>query len=255
MRVPTTCCYHFVVVLLLNVFTSRFTFAWWMPFQSIRVSRTALDATQQRRPWEFGRFLQQSSRFVNLPLNRPKSRSFQPGDVVFPSTEFGWAPLDDVVMGGASSSSVVTSGTNTVVWTGTVTDANNGGFVGMRTTPTLQYDLSSCQGLAWKVRLLQSPTKQGKCRFKVGVRDTSEFNGIIWNASFDALPNRVTTIAMPWKKLIPTLFAQTRREREFRPESVSSLQLVLSKFEYDGDLNPNFAVGDMKLELLEVKAY
>jgi outer membrane protein assembly factor BamB len=39
-----------------------------------------------------------------------------------------FAPLDDVVMGGASYSTI---DNNTGIWCGYVTDANNGGFVGI----------------------------------------------------------------------------------------------------------------------------
>ena len=45
---------------------------------------------------------------------------------------FRFSPLDDVVMGGASSSTI---DNNTGIWKGTVTDANNGGFVGVRSVP------------------------------------------------------------------------------------------------------------------------
>ncbi len=142
----------------------------------------------QKRPWEFLRFVPQSSKFVTLSNLNPfgggkASTAVKPGDVVWqPSSKsittlpFTFAPLDDVVMGGASNSNFDTT---TGTWRGTVTDANNGGFIGIRSTPpSLQLDLSQCQGLEWKIQFRSKSGSRGgkRLRFKVIVRDSTEFN-------------------------------------------------------------------------------
>jgi hypothetical protein len=43
---------------------------------------------------------------------------------------FQWGPLDDVVMGGASKSSINEGNKWDGIWRGLVTTANNGGFAG-----------------------------------------------------------------------------------------------------------------------------
>lgn len=67
----------------------------------------------RRQPWEPFRFVRQSSKFINMnPLRRPSKRTVAPGDILWrpgndadsPPSSFQLAPLDDVVMGGVSSS-------------------------------------------------------------------------------------------------------------------------------------------------------
>ena len=228
--------------------------------------------TPARQPWEFGRFVKQSSKFVTIPfLPGPSSKStvIAPGTILWQpsssssSSSFSFGPLDDVVMGGASSSTFDdASGT----WTGQVTDANNGGFIGIRSFPACQWDMSACQGIELKLR----GGKLGK-RFKVVLRDSTDFNGICWTTSVDVgggLPklfrnvlnrdgNDVTTstVRVPFDKQIPTIFAKTVPGKSFQKDSVVGVQFAYSKFEYDGELNPMFEVGDVELQILEIKAY
>jgi hypothetical protein len=44
-------------------------------------------------------------------------------------------------------------------------------------------------------------------------------------------------------------------DQTFRKDNVVGVQLAYSKFEYDGDLNPNFCLGAVDLEILEMRAY
>lgn len=177
-----------------------------------------------------------------------------------------FAPLDDVVMGGASSSTI---DNNTGIWKGKVTDANNGGFVGIRSTPFqngLSLDMSDCKGIEVKVQM-----GNGK-RFKFVLRDTKEFNGICWTTSFDAGPpgsskanmigaftankdEKSTTIRIPFSNQVPTIFASTVSGKKFDAKNVVGLQLAYSKFEFDGKLNPNFELGDFTLRILQIKSY
>lgn len=166
---------------------------------------------------------------------------------------FTFAPLDDVVMGGASASAVDNySG----IWRGTVTDANNGGFVGIRSMPFKKgisaLDMSNCKGIELRIR-----KGDGK-RFKFVVRDSTEFNGICWTTEFDAAAkngNKGTTIRIPFDKQIPTMFAKTMDEKRFNEENAVGFQLAYSKFAYDNKLNENFDLGEFVLQILELKSY
>jgi hypothetical protein len=161
-------------------------------------------------------------------------------------------------MGGASSSAFSSSGGR---WTGQVTDANNGGFVGIRSTPSFEYDLGSCRGLELTVRT----ASKSRRRYKLGLRDSKEFNGIVWAATFLVGGSRgggssaaatTTTVRVPFSQLVPTLFARTvPGAPAFNRKAVVGMQLVYSKFEYDGKLNDTFEVGDVDLELVSIKAY
>jgi len=215
-------------------------------------SSTEIRATssQERKPWDVFRFARQSSRFISLfPGSNKGVQVVQPGDTLWKPGQqqntFTFAPLDDVVMGGASSSGFDDA---TGKWTGQVTEANNGGFVGIRSTPNLQLDMSNCKGLELKLR----SNKQK--RLKVAVRDNTEFNGITWASSVN-LKNG-SAVRVPFATQVPTVFAKTVDDSPaFRKVQVTAVQLVYSKFEYDGKLNPKFEAGDVDIQIEEIKAY
>lgn len=212
----------------------------------------ALGFAAERKPWDGFRFLQQSSKFVTLPFAPKQQKTVSPNSVLWragdtASNSFDMAPLDDVVMGGASAS---TFDGNTGTWSGTVTDANSGGFIGIRSSPAFVWDMQTCKGLEWKVKLI-APSAG---RFKFVLRDSTDFNGITWTTSVD-LKSGMNTVKIDFDKQIPALFARTVPNQTFRKNNVVGVQVSYSKFEYDGDLNPNFALGDVKLQLLELRAY
>jgi Complex I intermediate-associated protein 30 (CIA30) len=212
-----------------------------------RYTRTLLLA--ERQSWNPFRFIAQSSKFIPLPFSERTKRTVQPGDVLWEpsisSNSFKFGPLDDVVMGGVSSSSFDDA---TGIWDGTVTDANNGGFIGIRSYPYTSWNMSSCRGLQIKCK---SPFDS---RIKVGLRDTKDFNGVVWNASINV--NNAQAVQVPFLSLIPNKFAnRIVSDIEFDQSNVVGIQFVYSKFEYDGDLNPKFRVGGFRLQILEVKAF
>ena len=215
------------------------------------------DSRGGREPWNFFRFVQQSSQFIRPPplfpfssLSRDSQKRYFPGDSL---NEILFAPLDDVVMGGASAS---TYDSRSRLWKGYVTDVNNGGFLGIRSKPFAQtLDLSQCQGVVFKLRL-REPSRS-KLRFKVGVRDSTDFNGLVWNASFDLQGNdKVETVRIPFSKLMPNRFAsRVPVTKPLQTDRIAALQLVYSKFEYDGDLNPNFLLGNIEVVVEYVGVY
>lgn len=243
--------------------------------------------TPDRRPWNFFRFLQQTSRFMSpFPSPIPSSSASNgvggyweegpvpPGTVLWrpgnsnndPTTTgtrnniFTFAPLDDVVMGGVSSS---TFDGATGIWKGIVTDANNGGFVGIRSTPLplnviQKIDLSRCRGIEWT---LAGTDKD--MRLKVVLRDSTEFNGVGWTSSKDTTKSpstsrlkSVVTLKVPFQGQVPCRFAKViSNAPPFDASNVKAFQLVYSKFEYDGALNPKFQTGDFEIQILEIRTY
>jgi hypothetical protein len=175
------------------------------------------------------------------------------GEVIWsPSSSnnfFTFAPLDDVVMGGASSSTI---DNNTGTWSGTVTEANNGGFVGIRSTPfrdNMSLDMSSCEGIELR-------TRQGNGRkFKFVTRDSTDFNGICWATEFDAKKNTESTIRIPFAKQVPTIFAKTVSGKTYDNTNTVGFQLAYSKFAFDEKLNDNFQLGEFALQITELKSY
>eukprot|EP00538_Stauroneis_constricta_P005113 CAMPEP_0119545706 /NCGR_PEP_ID=MMETSP1352-20130426/380_1 /TAXON_ID=265584 /ORGANISM="Stauroneis constricta, Strain CCMP1120" /LENGTH=246 /DNA_ID=CAMNT_0007590291 /DNA_START=267 /DNA_END=1007 /DNA_ORIENTATION=- len=215
---------------------------------------TDKSAAPKRKPWNVFRFVEQSSKFINIIPKKAMAGSVGAGVTIWNSQDdakagFTFAPLDDVVMGGASSSTFRNGR-----WTGEVTDANNGGFIGIRSTPSLELDMSQCKGL--KVTLRGDSIAR---RMKIGLRDNAEFNGIVWNSSFDVpggKNNRDVTIKLPFNKLIPNRFANTVSDAgDFNTSNVAGIQFVYSKFEYEGALNPKFSLGDIDIEIKKIESY
>ena len=237
-------------------------------------NNSSSEKNQRRRPWDVIRFVRQSSRFVNpFPgsgtkpsVSEDRRGKLSPGTLLWKAgqkNDFEFAPLDDVVMGGASVSNFDRA---TGKWTGTVTDANNGGFAGVRSTPLVDFDLSGCGGIEWTLAGTERDT-----RLKIVLRDSADFNGIGWTTSRDTAGSLsrlsstkpLTTLKIPFdgngngnQSLVPSRFAKILTDAPpFASSNVKAFQLTYSKFEYDGGLNPKFYLGDFSIQLLEIRAY
>lgn len=160
-----------------------------------------------------------------------------------------WGAVDDVVMGGVSESQIRLV-SDRAIFSGNVSTANNGGFASVRTRNfTTPLDLSSYEGISLRVQ------GDGK-RYKFIMRCEGKWDGIAYCYSFDTIYNYTQTIDIPFSALIPVRRAKTVPEAgAFDPSKVYSLQLMLSKFEYDGALNPRFSPGVFGLEVESIKAY
>lgn len=160
-----------------------------------------------------------------------------------------WGAVDDIVMGGVSQSQISLGG-NRAIFSGNVSIANNGGFASVRTrnfTPPL--DLSEYEGISLRLQ------GDGK-RYKFIMRCEGKWDGVSYCYSFDTIYNYPQTIDIPFKSLLPVVRAKTvKNAGEFDSSRVYSLQLMLSKFEYDGALNPRFSPGLFGLEVESIKAY
>ncbi len=172
-------------------------------------------------------------------------------DFTYPNTDLKetWGAIDDVVMGGVSQSNIRLAD-NKAIFAGIVSTDNNGGFASVRTrnfSPPM--DLRDYTGIELKV------IGDGK-RYKFITRCEGKWDGIGYCYSFDTVDNLPTTIHIPFKNLIPVFRAKTVTEADdFDASQVYSMQLMLSKFEYDGELNPKFEPGSFSLQVESIRAY
>ncbi|PSF37211.1 NADH:ubiquinone oxidoreductase [Aphanothece hegewaldii CCALA 016] len=160
-----------------------------------------------------------------------------------------WGAVDDVVMGGVSESNLRFV-RERAIFSGNVSIANNGGFASVRTrnfNPPL--DLSNYEGIQLRIE------GDGK-RYKFITRCEGKWDGLSYCYSFDTIYNFPQTLQIPFKELIPVFRAKTvSNAGEFDSSKVYSFQLMHSKFEYDGALNPRFSPGLFGLEIESIKAY
>ena len=160
-----------------------------------------------------------------------------------------WGAVDDVVMGGVSQSSIRLAD-NKAIFSGIVSTDNNGGFASVRTRNFDEpLDLSDYEGIELKL------TGDGK-RYKFIARCEGKWDGVGYCYSFDTVYDFPTTIQIPFKDLIPVFRAKTVSEAtQIDASKIYSMQLMLSKFEYDGELNPKFEAGSFSLQIESIKAY
>jgi hypothetical protein len=162
-----------------------------------------------------------------------------------------WMAVNDGVMGGVSESGLqIVNGR--AFFKGNVSIERGGGFASIRTqnfNPPL--DLSNYQGIALKVR--GSGTGQ---RYKLFLRPSEQWDGISYGYSFDTNANSFTDLRIPFSNLMPVKRAKIVNDAPpLERHQVSSIQIMLSKFEYDGGLNPSFRPGEFELELCSIGAY
>jgi len=160
-----------------------------------------------------------------------------------------WGALDDVVMGGVSASGLFLEN-NKAVFAGTVSTENNGGFSSVRTRnfePNL--NLSGYEGIYLRV-------KGDGNRYKFFLRCDNRWDGIGYAYSFDTQKDTWIDVYVPFTELTPVFRAKTMDDAPpFNSAEVDSMQLMLSKFEYDKALNPYFQPGTFRLEVEQIAAY
>ncbi|KAG2657294.1 hypothetical protein PVAP13_1KG179100 [Panicum virgatum] len=167
-----------------------------------------------------------------------------------------WGALDDVVMGGVSESTfqILPTGSETGgptgLFKGTVSTSNNGGFTSIRTKNfTVPEDLSAYDGIELRVK------GDGR-RYKLIIRTSYEWDTIGYTESFDTTKGEWQSVKIPFSSLKPVFRARTMTDAPpFDASSITSLQLMFSKFEYDGKLNPTFTEGPFELPFSSIKAY
>ncbi|CAM0946061.1 unnamed protein product [Alopecurus aequalis] len=172
------------------------------------------------------------------------------------SGNFVWGALDDVVMGGVSESAFQIqptgseTGEATGLFKGTVSTSNNGGFTSIRTKNfTVPEDLSAYDGVELRVK------GDGR-RYKLIIRTSYEWDTIGYTASFDTTKGEWQSVKIPFSSLIPVFRARTKTDAPpFDASYITAIQLMFSKFEYDGKLNPTFAEGQFELPFSSIKAY
>jgi hypothetical protein len=233
--------------------------------------------SQSSRQWDLGRFVKTLSYFGVVPLlsnfdwfqqwfgSRPDptvnstmlnpianptdpSRlllfDFTQSSAAFPEI---WGALDDVVMGGVSQSGIQFGAAAS--FSGLVSTENSGGFASVRTRsfqPPI--DLSRYNGIELRI-------KGDGNRYKFMLRTETRWDGIAYCDSFDTVADQWITVSIPFAALVPVFRAKTVSDRPFDPSSVTAIQLMLSKFEYDGALNPHFQPGFFQLQIESIQAY
>ena len=160
-----------------------------------------------------------------------------------------WGAVDDVVMGGVSESGLMKS-VDGALFTGSVSTAQSGGFVSVRTR-NFQFplDLSAHAGLEIKL-------KGDGNRYKFLARSSDGWDTLAYAYSFNTIANEWITVRVPFVEMVAVMRAKTiPNAPPIDVKNIRSFQFMLSKFEYDGQLNPNFTPGQFAMTIGSIRAY
>jgi Complex I intermediate-associated protein 30 (CIA30) len=220
-----------------------------------------------RRTWDLNRFVQTLTYFETIPVvswlqkimfgSTPLPPPQPQAGIIFDFSQISqkgnaaiaqiWGALDDVVMGGVSASGFQLRD-GEAVFTGIVSTDNSGGFASIRTRnfePPL--DLANCSGLELHI-------KGDGQRYKFLIRDEDSWDSLAYAYSFDTVPNQWLSVRIPFNLMVPVFRAKTVNNGQgLNASRIRSLQLMLSKFEYNGALNPHFQPGEFQLAIRSIR--
>lgn len=160
-----------------------------------------------------------------------------------------WGGLDDVVMGGVSES-FVKAESGDLVFGGMTRTENRGGFCSIRTKDFEKpINLDAFDGIRLRV-------KGDGQRYKMIVRCERKWDGLANCLSFDTVKDEWVDIYAPFEEFKTVFRGKTVGDgRKLDKGNVVAFQLMLSKFEYDGELNPKFVPGKFELRVSKMAAY
>lgn len=111
-----------------------------------------------------------------------------------------WSAVDDTVMGGVSSSRLRHDPAGHAVFEGVVSLERNGGFASIRSRPL---DLAAPGTVSYVLEV----RGDGK-RYKLNLRTDDAFDGVSYQAAFEAPPDTWTVLRLPVAKFRPTFRGQ-----------------------------------------------
>jgi monofunctional biosynthetic peptidoglycan transglycosylase len=154
----------------------------------------------------------------------------------FAAGEPAWYTVDDVVMGGVSSSSVEIIEPKILFFSGSISLENNGGFSSVRSDWNI-VDLSGYDGVLLRV------LGDGKV-YRLRIR-TEEMGGdIAYNGAFETKPDQWIQVYVPFAKMVPTYRGILMDVGQLDVTSIGSFGFILS------DKQP----GDFELQVDWIRA-
>lgn len=156
-----------------------------------------------------------------------------------------WQRLDDVIMGGQSSSAIKPSEDGQgAVWSGDLV-VEGGGFCGARTA-AVTYNLKQYDGITLRVKSNAGQT------FKLNIKTVDQENvpEDTYQATFDTVSGQWTDVFIPWRNFVLSKRAKTipaSAAAVLDPSAIRQFGLVYSRFEFNGYANPRYSPGPFEL--------
>jgi NADH dehydrogenase [ubiquinone] 1 alpha subcomplex assembly factor 1 len=133
----------------------------------------------------------------------------------------GWSAIDDRVMGGVSRSRLRHDSAGHAVFEGVVSLERQGGFASVR-SPPLELGAPGAAGYLLEVR------GDGK-RYKLNLRTDDAFDGVSYQAAFDAPAGAWTSVRLPLSEFRPGLRGRSVPEApRLEPARVRQVGLMIA---------------------------
>lgn len=193
--------------------------------------------------------------FFDAPPPGATPVSAQPLILVAGDGFSGWSSLNDTIMGGRSSGSC-SAGREGLVMESLVVE-EGGGFVSCRSpefVPPL--DLSPYGALEFE---LEGDGRRYKLAIACADRVTGAAElipgGLRWVAEFATEAHGISKVVVPFNRLTPSVRARPLGiPLRFDPRRIQRIQLLHSKFNDSGGLNPGFRPGPLRLVVRSIRA-
>jgi monofunctional biosynthetic peptidoglycan transglycosylase len=145
-----------------------------------------------------------------------------PGVLLFDFAEDSenWFSVDDDVMGGVSSSTSQILDSGVLLFSGTMSLDNNGGFSSIR-SPWNPIDLTGKDGVL--IRVLGD----GQL-YRLRIRTTDTGSQVAYNSFFETSQGEWSTIYIPFNTMVPSRFGFRVQTGELNPAAISSFGFMLS---------------------------
>ena len=151
---------------------------------------------------------------ANLPIDDRLVIDFRD-----PAQVLGWTPVNDRVMGGVSTSQVL-SAADGMAFSGLVSLDNNGGFASIRALPR-EYGMTEASLLILRV-------KGDGQTYKFGIRTDDAFDGVQYQAPFATQSGEWQDIRLPIKDFHPTFRGRTVQAPTLDPACIRVFGLLIA---------------------------
>ncbi len=149
-----------------------------------------------------------------------------------------WRPIDDLVMGGISSSRLRPTAEGTALFEGDLSLENNGGFASV-SAATGSLDISKHSGVEIRVR------GDGK-RYRLRLRTDDRFDGVAYQAGFSTHEREWQTVRLPFGEFLPTFRGRILEGAEsLATDHIHQLGLMIADRQ----------AGSFRLEVAWIRAY
>lgn len=134
-------------------------------------------------------------------------------------TEKRWRIFNDDVMGGLSSSKAIVED-NKIIFSGTVSLENNGGFASLR-SPAKDYNFEEFSGIEIKIK------GDGK-RYSISMKETTYFSGYFYTSTFETKKDEWVTIKLPFNQFRPYYFGkETSSNKNIPLNKIKEISLLI----------------------------